>query len=306
LYEIAQGKSTIEEFLHDFGHRAVYEADLLNPRWAEDPSWILEQVESIRENPPARDPREFAIEVRRQAERELKRRFGWRTPLLLWLVRKLRAGVAAREATKSALVSLLLPVRRIVLEIGRRLVAEGKLDSPEQALHLASIDLSCWLRGYWDGAGARELTRDRAQRRESWLAETAPDLITEEPDGRLATPVHPPASLSESGVWSGISVSPGAATGAARIVHSPTDAAHLQQGDILVAPSTDPGWTPLFLRASAIVMETGGYLSHGAIVAREYGIPAVANVPGILNALQDGELITVDGSRGRVIRSVRR
>ena len=306
LYEIAQGKSTIEEFLHDFGHRAVYEADLLNPRWAEDPSWILEQVESIRENPPARDPREFAIEVRRQAERELKRRFGWRTPLLLWLVRKLRAGVAAREATKSALVSLLLPVRRIVLEIGRRLVAEGKLDSPEQALHLASIDLSCWLRGYWDGAGARELTRDRAQRRESWLAETAPDLITEEPDGRLATPVHPPASLSESGVWSGISVSPGAATGAARIVHSPTDAAHLQQGDILVAPSTDPGWTPLFLRASAIVMETGGYLSHGAIVAREYGIPAVANVPGILNALHDGELITVDGSRGRVIRSVRR
>src|ERR1017187_1125939 len=87
-----------------------------------------------------------------------------------------------------------------------------------------------------------------------------------EPDGRLATPVHPPASLSESGVWSGISVSPGAATGAARIVHSPTDAAHLQQGDILVAPSTDPGWTPLFLRASAIVTETGGYLSHGAIV----------------------------------------
>ena len=78
------------------------------------------------------------------------------------------------------------------------------------------------------------------------------------------------------------------------------------QGDILVAPSTDPGWTPLFLRASAIVMETGGFLSHGAIVAREYGIPAVANVPGILKALEDGELITVDGSGDRVIRLERR
>ncbi len=301
LYEIAKGKSTLEEFLRDFGHRGVYDCHGLNPRWAEDPSWILEQVQRIRENPPAQDPRETAAEVRRQAERELKRRFGWRTPLLLWLVRRLRAAIAVREGAKSALISLMLPTRRMVLEIGRRLVAAGQMDSPEQTFDFAFTDLSCWLRGYWDGTGARELARDRWQRRQRWLAETAPDLITEEPDGRLATSAHPPVSLPESGVWSGISVSPGTASGAARIVHSPTGAAHLQQGDILVAPSTDPGWTPLFLRASAIVMETGGFLSHGAIVAREYGIPAVANVPGILKALQDGETITVDGSAGRVI-----
>ena len=303
VYEIAQGKTTMEEFLRDFGHRAVYEADLLNPRWAEDPSWILEQVRSIRENPPARDPREHAAGVRRQAERELKRRFGWRTPLLLWLVGKLRAGVAAREAAKSALLCLMLPARRIVLEIGGRLVAGCQLDSPEQALHLARIDLACWLQGYWDGAGACELARDRERRRERWLAETAPDLITEEPDGRLAAAAPPLPATSEGGSWTGIAVSPGRASGAARIVLTPTDAAHLRQGDILVAPSTDPGWTPLFLRASAIVMETGGFLSHGAIVAREYGIPAVANVPGILKALRDGEPITVDGSTGRVVRT---
>lgn len=300
LYDIARGKSTLEEFLHDFGHRAVYEADLLNPRWAEDPSWILEQVQFIRENPPALDLREAAAEVRRQAELELKQRFGWRAPFLLWLVRKLRAAMAAREAAKSALVCLMLPERRIVLEIGRRLVVEGKLDAPEQALHFALSDLTCWLRGYWDGAGARELTRDRSLRRESWLAETAPDLITEEPDGRLAVSAQPMASLSESGTWNGLAVSPGTATGTARIVYSPADAAHLRQGDILAAPSTDPGWTPLFLRASAIIIETGGVLSHGAIVAREYGIPAVANIPGILNALRDGETVTVDGSTGRV------
>ena len=305
LYDIAQGKSTLEEFLRDFGHRAVYECHALNPRWAEDPSWILEQVQRIRDNPPPRDPRETAAQVRRQAERELNQRFGWRTPLLLWLVRKLREAIAAREAAKSALVSLLLPTRRLVLEIGRRLVATGHLDAPEQALHFAFVDVICWLRGYWDGEGARSLALDRAHRRESWLAETAPDLITEEPDGRLADPLPQTASASESGVWTGISVSSGTATGAARIVHHPTDAAHLQQGDILIAPSTDPGWTPLFLRASAIVMETGGYLSHGAIVAREYGIPAVANVPGILHALQNGDPITVDGSSGRVLRSVR-
>ena len=305
IYEIARGASTMEEFLRDFGHRAIYEADLANPRWAEDPSWILEQVQAVRENPPARDPREIAAEVRRNAERELKQRFGWRAPLLLWLAGKLRAAMAVREGAKSALVSLLLPVRRMVLEIGRRLVVAGQLDSAEQALDFTLADLSCWLRGYWDGAGARELSRDRSQRRERWLAETAPDLITEEPDGRLANAPPPPAVAPEGGVWTGIAVSPGSASGAARIVLTPTDAARLLQGDILVAPSTDPGWTPLFLRAAAIVMETGGFLSHGAIVAREYGIPAVANVPGILKALHDGEPIAVDGSRGRVTRTVR-
>jgi len=113
------------------------------------------------------------------------------------------------------------------------------------------------------------------------------------------------ASPPESDAWSGIAVSPGTATGAARILNTPTDAARLQPGDVLVAPSTDPGWSPLFLRASALVIETGGVLSHGAIVAREYGIPAVANIPGILSALRDGEFITVDGSRGSVARSAR-
>ena len=69
-----------------------------------------------------------------------------------------------------------------------------------------------------------------------------------------------------------------------------------------MAPSTDPGWTPLFLRASAIVMESGGYLSHGAIVAREFGLPAVVNIPGIIDQLTDGEVVTVDGDAARVSR----
>jgi rifampicin phosphotransferase len=303
LYDLALGRSTLEEFLRDFGHRAVYETDIANPRWAEDPSWVLEQVEIIRRNPPARDPRQTAAATRREAERELRRRFGWRARLLFWLVRKLNASMAAREGTKSAMVALIAPVRRIVLEIGRRLVAAGQLDAPEQAFQLAHVDLTCWLCGYWDGSGARELCGDRALLRKQWLAEPCPDVIAEEPDGRMVSTSHAPAPSSNSAAWTGIAVSAGAATGPARRVRSPSDAAHLREGDILVAPSTDPGWTPLFLRASAIVMETGGYLSHGAIVAREYGIPAVANVPGILDALEDGESLTVDGCAGRVWRA---
>jgi pyruvate,water dikinase len=179
-------------------------------------------------------------------------------------------------------------------------VGEGHLDAPEQIFHLTHHDVGAWLQGYWDGAGARELAGDRAARRQQWLSETAPDLITEEPDGRVIAATPEPAASTGAPGWSGIGVAAGKASGRACIVRHPEDASHLEAGDVLVAPSTDPGWTPLFLRASAIVMETGGFLSHGAIVAREYGIPAVANIPGILGAVQDGERITVDGSTGRV------
>ena len=98
----------------------------------------------------------------------------------------------------------------------------------------------------------------------------------------------------------GLGVSAGRATGPARLLRHPDEGARLQHGDVLVAPSTDPGWTPLFLRASALVLEVGGSLSHGAIVAREYGLPAVANLPGVLTAVRDGQLLTVDGDTGRV------
>lgn len=302
LCDVAQGKASIEEFLEEFGHHAAHEGEFLHPRWVEDRSWILEQLQVMRANPQKTNLRENAAEIRLRAETELKRRFGWRTPLLLWLMRRYRAAMAEREAVKSALICMMLPVRRIVLEIGRRLVAEGKLDAPEQALHFAFSDLTCWLGGYWDGDGARELAGDRIARRESWLAEAAPDLITEEPDGRMTAVPAQTASAAVSGTWSGLGVSPGRAEGVVRILRNPGESHRLQFGDVLVPPSTDPGWTPLLQRAAAIVVETGGFLSHGSIVAREFGIPAVANIPGILGALRDGERIEVNGSNGMVTR----
>jgi pyruvate,water dikinase len=99
----------------------------------------------------------------------------------------------------------------------------------------------------------------------------------------------------------GAGVSSGRARGTARVIRHPSEGARLQPGNILVAPSTDPAWTPLFLRASAVVMEVGGYLSHGAIVAREYGLPAVVNVAGAVSTVQDGQILTVDGDAGEVI-----
>jgi pyruvate,water dikinase len=97
----------------------------------------------------------------------------------------------------------------------------------------------------------------------------------------------------------GTSASPGQVTARARVILDPTSA-HLEPGEVLVAPSTDPGWTPLFLTASALVMEMGGMMSHGAVVAREYGIPAIVGVEGATERIVNGVTVTVDGTKGVV------
>jgi len=102
--------------------------------------------------------------------------------------------------------------------------------------------------------------------------------------------------------WHGRTISPGQARGIARIVRSPAELARVQAGDILIAPTTDPAWTPVFTRLAGLVVERGGVLSHSAVVAREYRIPGVAGIPGIVDALRDGEMVEVDGNRGGVAR----
>ncbi|HVB75820.1 MAG TPA: PEP-utilizing enzyme [Ktedonobacteraceae bacterium] len=104
----------------------------------------------------------------------------------------------------------------------------------------------------------------------------------------------------ESTVLEGIAVSGGRARGIARIVFDPREAARLHAGEILVTQATDPGWTPVFPLVSGLVLEIGGQLSHGAIVAREYGIPAVLNVQGAMHRIRDGQVIIVDGDTGKV------
>jgi phosphohistidine swiveling domain-containing protein len=283
----------LERFLADFGHRAVYEADLLNPRWGEDPSFILEQVRRHADVEPGR--RDAARNIREEAWAEVKRKVSfWKRPLLAWLLRRVRWGYAARENAKSALAASVWPARRLALECGRLL----GLPRPELVFHLSQADLFAYLSGHWDGAGAAELALDREAKREEWLKQPEPpDVVVEG-----ASAPAPLAPAPEGKPWSGIAVAAGCATGKARLVRHPDAGAALRRGEVMVAPSTDPGWTPLFLRASGLVMESGGYLSHGAIVAREYGIPAVVNVAGVMSAARDGETLVVDGNRGLVFR----
>ncbi len=291
----------LARFLDEFGHRAVYEADIMNPRWIEDPTYILDEVRAHLRAGPREAPRTVATRARRDGELAMAGRTLWRRPFVRWAIARLQEGVALREFAKSVLTATLLPTRRCCLEIGRRLVTTGHLDRPEDVFHLAKVDLYSLLHGEWTGDGARALTGDRAARRTELLTKPAPPDVIVEGEATSPVPVSstPPV---EADAWSGIGVSSGTATGPVRLIRHPGAGDRLQRGDVLVAPSTDPGWTPLFLRASAIVMESGGYLSHGAIVAREFGLPAVVNIPGILEQLHDDEPVTVDGDAARVYR----
>ena len=288
-----------QRFLEDFGHRASIETDAWNPRWAEDPSSLIELVREHLAAGIASDPRVAARKRRAEAEREVRARHPLLWPVIRWLARKLRRAWAVRELGKSALVAAVMPYRRIVLEVGRRLAAGGQLDDARQALDLTTSDVRGWLEGFWDGRGARELAADRRRSREAWLGEDAPEVIAGEGAADFTETAAPPAVEGE---WQGTPVSSGRRSGIARIISSPYSGGKLAPGEILVAAATDPGWTPLFVRASAVVMESGGYLSHGAIVAREFGLPAVVNIPGIMRQLQDGETIVVNGDEGTVSR----
>jgi phosphohistidine swiveling domain-containing protein len=306
-------RAALESFLNTYGHRAVYEGELANPRWREDPAFILEQVRLLLENGLVAEPRRAAQVVRTEAEGRLHQVSWPARQLLHWLAAKARVASALRESGKSALVRLLVPFRGIALEVGRRLVASGHLEEIADVFHLAVIDIEAFLRREWDGRGAAELAADRREQRERWLkGETPADVIIRSSNGQsgelpltwtgIAAPPEPEAQTSMDGLaLQGTSASGGLASGVARVIRHPREGSRLQAGEILVAPSTDPGWTPLFLRASAVIMEVGGYLSHGAIVAREYGLPAVVNIPGLLSQVRDGQRLTVDGDRGRVI-----
>jgi len=197
-----------------------------------------------------------------------------------------------REAPKFFIVRLLYRARELLLGIGRELEAKGKLAAVDEIFLLDLPEL----RSAIEGADLRQqadvrrasMARERDRRRIPRV------LLSDGTDAELLLIADQPA-----GSLIGTPASAGRVTGRARVVMDPAGA-RIEPGEILVAPSTDPGWTPLFLTAGGLVMEMGGAMSHGAVVAREYGIPAVVGLPQATARLQTGQWITVDGGAGTV------
>lgn len=286
-----------QTFLATFGHRALYEVELANPRWREQPDYLFEVVATYTSMPQEAPP--FAPQAQTQrrlaAERTLCSRVPrWRRAWFRLLVQRSQELSRLRENSKFHLVQLLDLGRLMTLRAADFLVQDGYLAQREEAFLLTATEILAALRGALDAETLRQRITQRVLARRRDAARHLPELFLGE------QPLYPDTPAAPGTVLTGLPSSPGRVSGIARVLRSPHDGARLHPGEILVAPSTDPGWTPLFLLAAGLVMETGGYLSHGAIVAREYGIPAVLNVPQATQCIPDGSTILLDGGQGTV------
>lgn len=290
-----------ESFVRDHGHHAQSEIDVMVARWSERPDYLLDLVRgSILATEQGADPlgegrkrakdRERLIAGCRQQLRNPARRAVFDT-----LLRQAQQGSLTRENTKSEAVRLLAAIRNVFLAMGRLLKEQGRLAQADDVFFLTLEELTETLRaGPTEGLPATvDHRRDERTRN---LVLHPPPVVVGTYDPTSGEELRP----TPGGVFRGLGVSPGRAVGRARVIVDTTRGDHVMPGDILVAPFTDPGWTPYFLPASAIVMDMGGLLSHGSIVAREYGIPAVVNVGPATETIVTGQLLEVDGDRGEV------
>jgi len=288
-------KQAFRAYLTEYGHRGVYELDIINPRWREDPSYLLGIIRSMISAADLAEIKARQKRNRDKALQEMDRLPPHRRMIVRYWLKEARKGAELREMSKSVIVKPYELLRVMALEMGRRLEERGILKNRADVFHCAWHELFTILKGEWEGRGVDMLVAERKARRIELEAQSPPDLIIGEVP-RFAEPL----AHSSGNALAGMGVAAGRAEGGAKLIRHPGEGDKLQAGDVLVAPSTDPAWTPLFLRAAGIVMETGGFLSHGAIVAREYGIPAVVNIPGVLQLLEDGQRVVVDGDEGKV------
>lgn len=299
-------QACLTKFLSLYGHRGVAEIDLGLPRWSEDPTYILGVLANyLHLDNPALAPDVQFQRGEQEAEAMLvelvqraKQRGRLRSTLVSFCLRRGRKLSGLREAAKFYLVLVLAGARQLLQPVGLELAQVGRLESAEDIYFVTLLEA----RQALAGANLHTIVRERRAdyEREAGRHHVPRLLLSDgtEPEREM----HRASEGGKEGkahALKGIAASAGVVTAKARVVVNPVGA-QLEPGEILVAPSTDPGWTPLFLTASGMVMEMGGPMSHGAVVAREYGIPAVVGVPEAIKHIVTGQIITVDGSTGIV------
>ncbi len=286
-----------DAFIVRFGARGPLEADLRSPRYGDSPGLLLRQMSFMARARPEDDPglaHATTIAERRQAFAELRSRStGLRRFQLKLAHRWVEAYGGARDTLKHHWMMLGALMRRNVLALGARLVESGRLDAPEDVFHLRWAELEAAERD--PGFDLRPPARERGEqlRRLEVQAKEFPSLIDSR--GRILRP----AAAPEGGDLVGLGISPGVARGPVKVLHDPHEKEVLP-GDVLCAYTTDPGWTPLFVNAAAIVLQIGGITQHGGVVAREYRKPCVAGIQDVLTRFKDGQIVEVDGSTGAV------
>lgn len=284
-----------QDFLDENGARAAGEFELAVPRWREDPSFILSVVHKFLETQeitPDLGVSTMRHRHRKEAISHIKSSLGTlQRRIFMRLLASYSNYTTLRENIKYRLMEGYALLRQIFLKMGSNLADRGVLVNASDVFFLRPSEVLTLNAGKELDRKATELILERKKQHVHWESHVAPELIL---DGGQEV-ISP-----QDDELIGIGCSPGTAEGVARVLADLCEADTLKPGEILVAPYTDPGWTPLFLSCRAVVTEIGGFLSHGATVAREYGIPAVANVTGATTIIRTGDLIRVNGTNGLV------
>lgn len=297
----------LDEFLAEFGSRGPNEWDILSETWETNPDIALAAIDRMRLAVDSASPK------RQNAAREADRKAVQAEVEAALLgdaetLATFRAGIASaatfvpgRERSKTNIIRVIEETRVAIWEIGRRAVARGEIDTPSDICFLFQDELEALTAGKL--AGLRELVAGR-KAHYAWLLSLEPPFIingTPPPNTTWAKKnARAVAAVAAGEVISGMPGCPGVSQGRARVVLEPSDPTILEPGDILVAPMTDPAWTPLFVPAAGVVVDVGAALSHAIIVSRELGIPCVVSATDATRRIPDGALIEVNGDAGTV------
>jgi rifampicin phosphotransferase len=280
----------------------VAESDVMSPRFSEVPDDVLGVIRGHMIAPPScamREVRRRQSGAREHALRRMRTAFGWRYhqwACVRWWHARLSRFLALREANRHHLTYLTSAVRQLLLMMGRQFASSGVLNQQGDIFFLTNNEIRTLVSGNAENWISIVESR-RAERARNALQE-APDFIMEH--GHAVQSADPSKASSEQ-VLHALSISSGVVSGPVRLVRSREDFRNVQRGDIVVTAVLDPGMAPLFGLAGGLIVEMGGILSHGAIIAREYGIPTVANIHGVTRLLQDGQRLILNADTGQVI-----
>ncbi|MFD8662683.1 rifamycin-inactivating phosphotransferase [Streptomyces globisporus] len=295
-------REAIETYLRRYGMRCVAEIDITRPRWSEHPATLVPLIlDNVRNFGPGAAERRFEQGRLRalRTEQDVLTRLralpdGERkADETKRMIDQVRAFAGYREYPKYGIVCRYFLYKQALLEEGGRLVRDGVLDEREDVFHLTFQELEDAVRSR--RADPRLIARRKAAFR-SYEALTPPRVLTS--DGEAVNGAYRRDDVP-AGALAGLAVSTGSVEGRARVILDLADA-ELEEGDILVTRFTDPSWSPLFLGVAGLVTEVGGLMTHGAVIAREYGLPAVVGVDRATRLIRDGQRIRVHGTDGYV------
>ena len=279
-----------EDFLHKYGHRGPREIDIAAPRWRETPRELI----SLLMEPPIESrytdrSHGLNLAARDKLHEHLK---PWQRLITDWLIKKISHFIVLRENTRYFHIMAFDAIRSRVLDIEKDLFAQGRLEHEGDIFYLQADEVDSLRAGRLEPKDAQAKIRARRRKWQIGAAKRPPETINID------------ASYEVEGLDSiGQCASPGTASGLARVIMAPSQGHTLKPGEILVAPYTDPAWTPLFQRAAAVVVGTGSFLSHAGTVARELHLPCIVDVVDCTRRFKTGQPIFVD-AQACIVRTI--